>query len=430
MKTLHLIPAFLAVLLIVSCSAQKKIRTLQSGAVEPLMVPADIDTPQELVYDPLKRDTLLVHDDDGNEIVIMRAVKDENGEMVANDVIDAAKVTARFKNVAERHGKVDIRFQVIVPKEMQDPEWQLRFRPVMQIFDEEQQLDSIIISGELYRAAQLRGYRLYQNYLETIITDSTAFLRGRQLDIFLRRNASLANVSDSQAVEHYTKEWKVSLNDRRIERKDKMFAKYVKTPLITEGLKLDTVITSYDGEFLYEYTQTITTAPLLKSVSVYLDGAVYEGNTRLYTIPRCEPLKYYISSLSSFVDEREKYVTRIQDGAEVTAVDTTYMRGVQAIKDRDYKTAVTILRPYADFNAAVAYCALDYNASAMTILQSLDQTDKTEYMLAILFARAGNDKDAVQHYLKACQLNPGYVHRGNLDPEISTLIKLYGLNKD
>lgn len=41
--------------------------------------------------------------------IIMNAIRDsETGEMVASDVIVASKVTARFRNVAERAGYVTI----------------------------------------------------------------------------------------------------------------------------------------------------------------------------------------------------------------------------------------------------------------------------------------------------------------------------------
>jgi len=36
----------------------------------------------------------------------------------------------------------------------------------------------------------------------------------------------------------------------------------------------------------------------------------------------------------------------------------------------------------------------------------------------------------VQNYLEACDKDPSYIHRGNLDPEISGLISRYGLNSD
>ena len=102
----------------------------------------------------------------------------------------------------------------------------------------------------------------------------------------------------------------------------------------------------------------------------------------------------------------------------------------QAIKDRDYRTAVTLLRPYDDYNAAVAFCCMDYNESALAILERLEKTPAVNYLLAIVHSRKGEDQDAVQHYLDACGQDPSYVHRGNLDPEISVLIDRYNLNMD
>ena len=112
-----------------------------------------------------------------------------------------------------------------------------------------------------------------------------------------------------------------------------------------------------------------------------------------------------------------------QDTLHTTVLDTAYMRGVQAIRDRDYKTAVSILRPYHDYNAAVAFCSLDYNASALEILESLDRTPQVEYMLAIVYSRTGRRREALQCYERCCEAEPSFRHRGNLDPEISALLK-------
>ena len=119
----------------------------------------------------------------------------------------------------------------------------------------------------------------------------------------------------------------------------------------------------------------------------------------------------------------------VKDTVHTTVLDSVYMAGVQAIRDMDYEKAVTLLRPYRDFNSAVAFCAMDYNASAMRILESLERTDKVNYLLALLYSRRGDDKEAVECYLKACAANKNYVHRGNLDPEISALISRYGLRE-
>ena len=117
----------------------------------------------------------------------------------------------------------------------------------------------------------------------------------------------------------------------------------------------------------------------------------------------------------------------VKDTIQTTVIDDEYMAGVQAIRDRDYEAAIQLLRPYQDYNAAVAFCAMDYNASALAILEVLPETDQVNYLLAVIYSRQGRDKEAVEHYLKACKQTPAYIHQGNLDPEISELIKRYNL---
>ena len=120
----------------------------------------------------------------------------------------------------------------------------------------------------------------------------------------------------------------------------------------------------------------------------------------------------------------------VKDTIQTTVLDEQYMAGVQAIRDRDYETAIQILRPYKDYNAAVAFCAMDYNASALDILETLPETDQVHYLLAVIYSRQGREEEAVEHYLKACKMTPSYIHRGNLDPEISELIKRYNLTNN
>ena len=104
------------------------------------------------------------------------------------------------------------------------------------------------------------------------------------------------------------------------------------------------------------------------------------------------------------------------------------MAGVQALRDREWEKALTLLKDYGDYNTAIAYVSLDYNASAMAVLQGLDRTPQVDYMMALIYARKGDDSEAVSHYLRACDREPSYVFRGNLDPEIYVLKQRYGLN--
>ena len=118
----------------------------------------------------------------------------------------------------------------------------------------------------------------------------------------------------------------------------------------------------------------------------------------------------------------------LKDTVRTTVLDSAYMAGVQAIRDADYERAVSLLRPYKDYNCAVAYCAMDYNATALQILEGLERTDRVNYMLAILYSRRGDDRNAVECYIRSCAQNRNFVHRGNLDPEISVLIRRYNLH--
>ena len=657
-------------LLISGCGTSRKVERMQErqmraeiGMVE---MPDRVGHDGEVGHDgrfPVgagddRRDTTVVME--GGGPIIMNAVRDEAGNMVATDVIKAASVTARFRNVAERGGKVNIEFMVTVPKDMMDPQWQLRFYPRMYVLEDTLGLDSVLITGQEYRNEQMRGYRRYEKFLQSIVTDSMEFVNLRLLEIFIERNipdlyafrtdstfvtdaefASTYGVTEQEAIEHYTNKLARSANERRKARKDTKFRQYVSVPIEEKGIRLDTVIREINGDFRYVYSYTLASRPHMRKVDVVLSGTIYKEDVKIYDIPECEPLTYHISSLSAFVDGTERYMTKVierkvsantacyvefehdryevdeslgynrdeidrikknlsslidndefemdsivvtassspegtvayntrltqrrseavaeyfrrfideyrdpvkadvgfavdmtgdprsvpgmtgeeypetpvrrsfayaqddnreriqfiarndaenwrmldvlvaedtvmsyedkityinacelddldqreevlqnlgcyrhlcekiyprlrtvkfdfylhrkdmqKDTVHTTVIDSTYMAGVQAIRDRDYETAVTLLRPYRDFNAAVAFCALDYNASALAILERLPKTDKVNYMLAIVYSRLGETEKAVRCYEEACRMNPGFVHRGNLDPEITQL---------
>ena len=649
MRTGTVITLAAAALLLFSCGVSRKAQSLARGDVSATLKLRDEEPllPEMEALRSHRRDTIRVTGLNGEEMFLMNAVQDEDGEMVAHDVIDAAVVTARFRNVAERHGKVDLEFQIIVPEAMQDSKWQLRFFPDMYVLGDSIRLEPVVITGRDYRKAQLKGYQQYERFLASIVSDTTRFINVWQLELFLQRNipevyafrsdstevsdeqfASVYGITEQQAVDHYTNKIAKRWNNRKKSLRDRMYRKYIKVPIVTEGIRLDTVIRDVNGDFIYNYVQTISTRPKLRKVDIVLSGEVWESDRKVYLMSRSEPLTFYISSLSSFVDGKERYLTRVierraqantacyvdfasgssevdislsnnrdeigrirgnlaqliedtvydldsivvtasaspegsaranralaqrrsesvcrffegyirhyrdsldreagfsigedgevvhevhrpdirfiarnggenwkmldalirkdstvtdaqkeeytrlrasaadldaleeglrrqpyyrylreqvyprlrtvrfdfhlhrkgmvKDTVHTTELDTTYMLGVQAIRDRDYERAVSYLRTYADYNTAVAYCALDYNASALSILETLEPTAEVLYMRAVVYTRLGRVQEAVQCYVNSCELNPAYIHRGNLDPEIAALIKTYDLNR-
>ena len=80
-----------------------------------------------------------------------------------------------------------------------------------------------------------------------------------------------------------------------------------------------------------------------------------------------------------------------------------------------------------DINTALAYLEMDYNGTARTILETLPDSENVCYLKAIVYARTDRDEEARKYFLKACELKPSLWHRGNLDPEISWLVKHYQL---
>ena len=316
-------------LLISGCGTSRKVERMQERQMKAEI--GMVEMPGQAGHDGrgdnAVRDTTLDTSDEGP--IIMNAVRDEDGNMVVTDVLEAASVTARFRNVAERGGKVNIEFAVTVPQDMMDPQWQLRFYPRMYVLEDTLGLDPILITGQEYRNEQMRGYRRYEKFLQSIVTDSMEFVNMRLLEIFIERNipalyafrtdstfvsdaefASAFGVTEQQAIEHYTNRLAKSANERRKARKEERFRQYVKVP-IEQGFRLDTVMREINGDFRYVYSHTLASRPRLRKVDVVLSGAIYQEDVKIYDIPECEPLTYYISSLSAFVDGTERYITKV-----------------------------------------------------------------------------------------------------------------------
>ena len=611
---------------VTSCTSYKRVRQMRTGEVMlGLSVREDTryeEPEQEPVVDSMSAEV-------SGGPIIMNAIRDtETGEMVATDVISASKVTARFRNVAERDGYVTIGFDITVPESMMDSRWRLKILPNMLIASDTLHLMPVYVTGKAYRNAQLRGYQRYRAFLSSIVTDTTDMIRMHQLEIFLERHfpqtymmkndtsiisspraESLFGVTQLEALRHYTRHWKVKRNEWKKRNRSAVFGRFVKDPVISEGAKLDTVITA-EGGLVYQYNHTFRSRPGLRKVMVSLDGKVYENGNCVLELPFPQDLTFYISSLSSLVDTtvryrmqvlertvydhtlalidfdkgsfrvdtllgdnaselrrvhrcvedviarsglvldslvvrascspegayrlnerlslaRSKAVTEavsvpaemkrclktacmpenwghfrklvsndtllgrtsrdkilkltqgldvigrregtadsaeamdkaeaklsglpeykylrekiypqlrsvsfefhlhregmVKDTVHTTVVDSVYMSGVEALKELDYKTAVGILRPYRDYNAALACLSMGYDHSALDILEGLDlQEPRVCYLMAMVLSRLERYGRAMECFEKALELAPALEFRANLDPEMSVLIK-------
>lgn len=318
----------------VSCAIPKAVSEMVEGSVSVGMyMPEDIMAPEKESGCGTEAfpGNMLSADSSGDEPLIMNAIRETStGEMVATDVIRASRVVARFRNVAERDGLISLEFDVDVPAEMIGSKWKLKLSPSMDAMGRKTLLEPLYITGVRYREAQMRGYERYAAFVSSIITDSTRFVRIGLLEKFLERYfpqtyamksdtsfisspqaENLFGVSQLDALDHYTRHGLVERNENRKNASAKMFSRYVKDPLVSGGVRLDTVMTGTDGGLCYRYVQTAVCRPGLKKIVVSMDGEVYAGGRKVLTLRHPDSLTFYVSSLSSLVDDTPRYRTRI-----------------------------------------------------------------------------------------------------------------------
>ncbi|WP_195289597.1 hypothetical protein [Alistipes finegoldii] len=113
----------------------------------------------------------------------------------------------------------------------------------------------------------------------------------------------------------------------------------------------------------------------------------------------------------------------VKDTIHTTEPDTTYMRGLKLLLQRKYAKALYILNDYNDRNTVVAHLSLDHNDRALELLATMPKDAVTEYLRAIACSRLGRKEEGRRHFLEACRLDERMEYRGNLDPEISELLK-------
>lgn len=132
---------------------------------------------------------------------------------------------------------------------------------------------------------------------------------------------------------------------------------------------------------------------------------------RLYPLLRAVNFKYDL-----------RRVGMVKDAIHTTAPDTLYARGVELLNEREYNGALRILRPYEDRNTAVAMLSLGHDEQAYEVLCRLKEEATVEYLKAVACARMGRVEEGKAAFRRACELQPNFEYRGNLDPEIRELI--------
>lgn len=119
----------------------------------------------------------------------------------------------------------------------------------------------------------------------------------------------------------------------------------------------------------------------------------------------------------------------VEDTVVTNEIDYEYAEAIKLMDRRRYKEAMPKLLEYTDWNTAICYMSLGYDQMAYNIIIKEPESSDKNYLMAILSARLNKIEDAVSYFLKSCRMDYHKISRGELDPEISKLIRDYGLQK-
>ena len=361
-----------------------------------------------------------------------------DGERVMSLQIEQVTVMAKVRSVPERNGRVHLDFVVTLPKQLLGSSRSVVITPLLHKPEGTVPLEDLVIRGGRFSLLQERDYWQYETYVRRFRPDA------------LGREAA--------------------------------FQRFVKFPY-PEDARLDSLVESR-STITYYYSQEVPTDETSKKMLITLTGKVQAVDDSAYRLPPSDTLAYLVSSMLSFVDTMPRYRIRtdpaltnreamlellsaerdpdrrerllrerfpreyaylkevvypqlrtvdfrynlrrkgmVKDTIHTTELDTTYARGVELLQRRQYARALYILNDYNDRNTVVAHLSMDHNERALELLSTMPTDAVTEYLRAIACSRLGRKAEGREHFLEACRRDERMEYRGNLDPEISELLK-------
>lgn len=418
-------------LILASCSGRKQLEQTAGMSVD-LLLPSGY-TNVETAAGSLPDTLATYRDKDGVQHTIgQNTIDEKTGEQLLTIGLQEVKVTARFKNVSEREGNVKVGFNIHVPSELMNDNWELFLFPVSSAMV----YPGIVLSGENFLAKQVRQYDYYAELCKVIIpeNDLDQFVNRKELEKALARHnrdvlrrsklktGRLRKEEYSLVTSHDTAEFISQYMNSRLVNRNEYFKRVLaekKSRFITlpyrEGVKAQLVAPS-NAPYQYSYVTEIPATEATGRINLRIQGEIRTINGDIYPVSMSDSLVFVVSTLRSFIKDT------IMDSRE-------YKDGMVLLKRGQYRESLEILRPFADWNTAVNYLVLGYDRMAYNLLLKLPETADNLYLRAIAAMRLENENEAVCLYTKSCDLDNSKKWRGNLDPEISSLISKYKLNE-
>ena len=205
------------------------------------------------------------HRDSLKPVYFIPTVELENGERVMQMELDEVVVVARSRTVAERCGKVAIDFVVELPRQLQGNCRSVAVTPMLHKTDSTVALEEISIRGGLFSRVQDRNYWQFDRYVRVFKPDAMGEQRA--------------------------------------------FERFVKYPY-PEGVRLDSIVEGREA-IRYYYTQEVPMRGEGKTMLITLEGAVVGLDGSRYELPPLDTLTYHISSMLTFTDTTQRFLTKV-----------------------------------------------------------------------------------------------------------------------
>lgn len=156
-----------------------------------------------------------------------------------------------------------------------------------------------------------------------------------------------------------------------------------------------------------------------------------DPDAREERLSKCKDYRYIRSSIYPIlrrIDFSFHLHRKCYDILTVEApLDENYLKGLALLKERHYKDALEILRPYRNINTAICYLSLDYNASAIDVLKDLKQTPEVLYLQAVAMLRRDEKESAARLLMASIEADPDMSFKAALDPEMEPLMEEIGV---
>lgn len=189
------------------------------------------------------------------------------GEDLVTVELSEVTVVARTKTVPERFGLVNLDFVITVPKRLIDKRWMVTLSPRIERGSGNENLEDIVINGEIYRLYQKKGEALYG-----VLSD--------RYNHFRRDTANIWDYFYTKYNLHYNTD-----------------------------ARLDTIVEA-GSNFHYHYSQEIKTDDS-KSIDLFLNGNVFGLDKSTYVLPKSDTITYFVSSMIQFIDQAPRYKRKI-----------------------------------------------------------------------------------------------------------------------